>query len=115
MQCYFEHEVFPLCTPLILHPSPTVPFISNRSLNLAVELSDKGSDSRLARVKVPTVIPRLVRIGKRKNEFVLLEEVIAHNIQALFPGVEVLGAHCFRVIRDADVEIRELEAADPIV
>ena len=114
MQCYFEHEVFPLCTPLILHPSPTVPFISNRSLNLAVELSDKGADTRLARVKVPTVIPRLVKIGKRKNEFVLLEEVIAHNIQALFPGVEILGAHCFRVIRDADVEIRELEAADLI-
>lgn len=114
MESYFEHEVFPLCTPLILHPTHSVPFISNRSLNLAVELSDKASDTRLARVKVPTVIPRLVRIGKRKSEFVLLEEVIAHNIQALFPGVEVLGTHCFRVIRDADVEIRELEAADLI-
>jgi len=114
LQTYFEHEVFPLCTPLILHPTPSVPFISNRSLNLAVELSDKGSDMRLARVKVPTVIPRLVRIGKRKNEFVLLEEVISNNIQALFPGVEILGTHCFRVIRDADIEIRELEAADLI-
>jgi len=111
---YFEREVFPLCTPLILHPAPVVPFISNRSLNLAVELSDKGSDVRLARVKVPTVVPRLVRIGKRKHEYVLLEEVMAHNIHALFPGVEVLGAHFFRVIRDADIEIRELEAADLI-
>jgi polyphosphate kinase len=111
---YFQHEVFPLCTPLILHPTPTVPFISNRSLNLAVELSDKGSETKLARVKIPTVIPRLVRIGKRKFEFVLLEEVIAQNIRALFPGVEILGTHCFRVIRDADVEIRELEAADLI-
>lgn len=114
MERYFEHEVFPLCTPLILHPTHSPPFISNRSLNLAVELSDKGGDTRLARVKVPTVIPRLVKIGKRKCEFVLLEEVISHNIQALFPGVEVLGTHCFRVIRDADVEIRELEAADLI-
>ena len=114
MRQYFEHEVFPLCTPLILHPAPSVPFISNRSLNLAVELSDGGPDTKLARVKIPTVIPRLVRLGKRKNEFVLLEDVIAHNIQALFPGVEILGAHCFRVIRDADVEIRELEAADLI-
>jgi polyphosphate kinase len=114
MECYFEHEVFPLCTPLILHPTASIPFISNRSLNLAVELSDKGSDTRLARVKVPNIIPRLVRIGKRKSEFVLLEEVIANNIQALFPGVDVIGTHCFRVIRDADVEIRELEAADLI-
>ena len=114
MQAFFERDVFPLCTPLILHPTPTVPFISNRSLNLAVELRDKGTDTRLARVKVPTVIPRLVRIGKRKNEFVLLEEVIANNMQALFPGVEILGSYCFRVIRDADVEIRELEAADLI-
>ncbi len=114
LQTYFQKEVFPLCTPLILHPSPGVPFISNRSLNLAVELSDKGSDIRLARVKVPTVIPRLVRISKRKHEYVLLEEVIAQNIQALFPGVDVLGTHYFRVIRDADIEIRELEAADLI-
>ena len=116
MEKYFEHEVFPLCTPLMLYPTPTstVPFISNRSLNIAVELSDGGPDIKLARVKIPTVIPRLVRIGKRKNEFVLLEDLISHNIQGLFPGVEILGAHCFRVIRDADVEIRELEAADLI-
>ena len=114
MRSYFHREVFPLCTPLILHPAPVVPFISNRSLNLAVELSDKGSDTRLARVKVPTVIPRLVRLGKRKNEFVPLEQVMANNIHALFPGVEVLGSHFFRVIRDADIEIRQLEAADLI-
>ncbi|MDR3690478.1 MAG: polyphosphate kinase 1 [Fimbriimonas sp.] len=114
LRSYFEREIFPLCTPLILHPAPVVPFISNRSLNIAVELSDKGTDVRLARVKVPTVIPRLVRIGKRKQEYVLLEEVISHNIHALFPGVEVLGSHCFRVIRDADIEIRQLEAADLI-
>lgn len=114
LKSYFEHEVFPLCTPLILYPTHSVPFISNRSLNLAVELSDKGSDTRLARVKVPTVIPRLVKIGKRKHEFVLLEDVISHNIQALFPGVDVVGSYYFRVIRDADVEIRELEAADLI-
>lgn len=114
LEAYFAKEVFPLCTPLILHPAPTVPFISNRSLNLAVELAGHPKDIRLARVKVPTVIPRLVRLSKRKNDFVLLEDVISHNLQALFPGVEIVGSYLFRVIRDADVEIRELEAADLI-
>jgi polyphosphate kinase len=90
-----------------------VPFISNRSLNLAVELR-ADADVRLARVKIPTVVPRFMRIGKRKFEFVRVEEVIEHNLQSLFPGVEIVGAHLFRVIRDADVEIRELEAADLI-
>lgn len=111
---YFQSEVFPLCTPLIIHPAPTLPFISNRSLNMAVELVDDRGELRLARVKIPTVIPRVVRLGKRKNEFVLLEEIIAGNIQAFFPGVEVRGAHLFRVVRDADFEIRELEASDLI-
>jgi polyphosphate kinase len=114
LKTYFDHEVFPLCTPIMLHPAASVPFISNRSLNLAVELSDGAGDVRLARVKVPAGTPRFIPVGKRKFEFVLLEEVIAHNLQALFPGVEIVGAHQFRVLRDADVEIRELEAADLI-
>jgi polyphosphate kinase len=111
---FFQREVFPLCTPIILHPAPRFPFISNRSLNLAVELSDNEGDVRLARIKVPTVIPRAVRLGARGSEFVLLEEIIAANLSALFPGVQVLGSYLFRVMRDADVEIRELEAADLI-
>jgi polyphosphate kinase len=111
---YFEHEVFPLCTPLILHPATTVPFISSRSLNLAVELSDGVSDIRLARVKIPSGTPRFIRVSKRRYEYVLLEDLIAQNLQYLFPGVAVLGSYQFRVIRDADVEIRELDAADLI-
>lgn len=114
MQAVFAREVFPLCTPLILHPAPSVPFISNRSLNLVVELRGKEDERKLARVKVPTVIPRAMRVSARRHEYVLLEDVIAHNLQSLFPGVEILGAHLFRVIRDADIEIRELEAADLI-
>ena len=114
MHQYFSQQVFPLCTPLMLHPATSVPFISNRSLNLCVELADERGDIRLARVKVPTVIPRAIRLGKRKNEFVLLEDLIASEIDSLFPGVEIRGVHQFRVIRDADVEIRELEAADLI-
>jgi polyphosphate kinase len=111
---YFAREVFPLCTPLVLHPAPSAPFISNRSLNLAVQLSDNAKDVRLARVKIPEGIPRAVQLAKSRYEFVMLEDIIAHNLQSLFPGVEIVGAHLFRVLRDADVEIRELEAADLI-
>lgn len=110
---FFRHEVFPLCTPLMLHPATTVPFISNRSLNLAVELAD-SPENRLARVKVPTVIPRLVRLPGRRLEYVLLENLIAQHLGMLFPGVAIAGAYPFRVVRDADIEIRELEASDLI-
>jgi len=108
----FRRDIFPVCTPLLLHPTPSAPFISNRSLNLAVELEDAETGTKLARVKVPSVLPRLIRLHKRRHEYVFLEEVIQHNLANLFPGVEVKGAYTFRVLRDADIEIRELEAAD---
>jgi polyphosphate kinase len=114
MSIYFQKEIFPLCTPLVMHPAPSFPFISSRSLNLAVELTDGDKDVRLLRVKIPTGTPRFIRLGKRKHEYLCLEELISANLAYLFPGVEVLGAHLFRVIRDADVEIRELDAADLI-
>jgi len=112
LDAHFAKEVFPVCTPLKLYPSPSVPFISNRSLNLVVELDGKPGQTRLARVKIPTVVSRLVRIKGTRNEFALLEDVIRHNLGALFRGETILGAYEFRVIRDADIEIRELEAAD---
>lgn len=112
LDAYFTSEVFPLITPLVLHPAPNVPFISSRSLNLAVLLSDGGTETRLARVKIPEGLNRFVRIGRRKWEFIRLEDLIAHNLASLFPGVEILGAWPFRVVRDADVETREIEAAD---
>lgn len=108
----FRQEIFPVCTPLILHPAPSVPFISNRSLNLAVELVESSSSMRLARVKVPTVLKRLVPVRTGSHDFVLMEDVIRQNLRYLFPGVEIAGSHRFRVLRDADIEIRELEAAD---
>lgn len=109
---YFMREVFPVCTPLLLDPAPNVPFISNRSLNLAVVLQDADGTTRLGRVKIPSVVPRLVRINKRRLDFVLLESLVERNLHHLFPGVELRGAYPFRVLRDADIEIRELEAAD---
>jgi polyphosphate kinase len=111
---YFEKEIFPVCTPLALDPAHTLPFISSRSLNLAVELNDVDSEYRLARVKVPPVVPRLVRVSNSDHRYVLLEDLIAHNLHHLFPGLSVSGCYRFRVVRDADVEIQELEASDLI-
>lgn len=108
----FRKDIFPVCTPLALEPANSFPFISNRSLNLAVDLEDPSGGRRLARVKVPTVIPRLIRVTKRRHVYLLLEDVIAANLNLLFPGMKVKGCYRFRVVRDADVEIQELEAAD---
>ena len=111
---FFTSEVFPLCTPLVLYPAVSVPFISNRSLNIVVELGGPGEEPRLARVKVPTVIARAIRLTPKRNDFVFLEDLIIRNISSFFPGLFIRGAYLFRVLRDADVEIRELEAADLI-
>lgn len=112
MDAHFRKSIFPLCTPLVLHPAATIPFISNRSLNISVQLVDEQDNQKLARVKIPTVLPRLIRLGTRGHTYVLTEDVIRNNLPALFPGVEIVSSHMFRVIRDADVEIRELEAED---
>ena len=111
---FFANEVFPLCTPLVLYPAVSVPFISNRSLNIVVELGAPGEEPRLARVKVPTVIARAIRLTPRRNDYVYLEDLIIRNIHSFFPGLTIRGAYLFRVLRDADVEIRELEASDLI-
>ena len=111
---FFASEVFPLCTPLVLYPAVSVPFISNRSLNIVVELGAPGEEPRLARVKVPTVIARAIKLTPKRNDFVFLEDLIIRNIHNFFPGLHIRGAYQFRVLRDADVEIRELEAADLI-
>lgn len=113
LKLYFQRSVFPLCTPLMLEPAITFPFISNRSLNLAVELEDEGT-RKLARVKIPPNLPRLVSVPNQPGTYALLEDVVADNLELLFPGIKIVGCHRFRVIRDADIEIREIEAADLI-
>lgn len=116
---YFEREVFPVCTPLGLDLGHPFPLISSLSLNLAVVLEDPETGRRFARVKVPTVaLPRLIPVpavadGQRSTHtFVWLEQVLAANLSSLFPGMRIVEVHPFRVIRDADIEIQELEAAD---
>ncbi len=119
---YFQREVFPVLTPLALDPSHPFPFISNLSLNLAVILnySPRGKDN-FARVKVPTdLFPRLIRVPDQARErvpkdgirMVFLEDLIAENLDLLFPGCIVRGAYPFRITRDADLEIEEDEASD---
>ena len=114
MAAYFEREVFPVCTPLAVDPAHPFPHISNLSVNLAVLLEDPDGGRRFARLKVPSVLPRLVALPLEdgRQRFVWLEEVLAANLPALFPGMTLLGAHAFRVVRDADLELQELEAED---
>lgn len=108
----FRDEVFPLCTPVILHPAETAPFISSGSLNLAVLASDPELGTKIARVKVPTGAPRAIVLDKSRRQYLLLEDLIEAHLGELFPGVSIHGSYRFRVIRDADVEIKDLEAAD---
>lgn len=112
---YFERDVFPVLTPLALGPGHPFPHISNLSLNLAVVVRDPQVGERFARMKVPGVLPRFVACppdGSGARCVVWLEQVIAANLGALFPGLEVVESHPFRVTRDADLEIREDEASD---
>jgi polyphosphate kinase len=107
----FSELIFPVLTPLAVDPAHPFPYISNLSLNLAVSVRDPSSgDERFARVKVPPLLPRFVALPDGES-FVLLEQVIAAKLGALFPGMEVLAHHPFRVTRDADFELED-EAED---
>ncbi|GGJ88230.1 polyphosphate kinase 1 [Deinococcus aquiradiocola] len=108
---HYLTQIQPVLTPLIVDPSHPFPYISNLSLNLAVQLrDDEGHEPEFARVKVPVgVLPRFVPIG---DVFVLLEDVIAEHLQELFRGREVLAAYEFRVTRNTDYEFDEDEAED---
>jgi polyphosphate kinase len=105
---YFHAEIFPLLTPLAFDPGHPFPLISHRSKNFAVVVRP-GRRARLARVKIPPVLPRFVPLPGREAgglfAFAFLEDVIRGNLEQLFPGVEIVGAHLFRVIRDAGVDV----------
>ena len=110
----FERKLFPILTPLAVDPAHPFPFISNLSLSLAVSVRQPGEEQlRFARVKVPQTLPRWMQVPHTLR-FVPLEEVIAHNLERLFPGMEVLDARPFRVTRNADVRRNE-ETADDLL
>ncbi len=116
LKTYFREKLFPVLTPLAVDPAHPFPYISNLSLNLVVLVSDRETgEENFARVKVPSVLPRFVRIPETKDHtFVPLEQVIAHNLDALFPGMEILSYYPFRITRDAELDIEEEEADDLI-
>jgi polyphosphate kinase len=111
MERHFRQEIFPVLTPLAIGPGRPFPYISNLSLSLLVRLRDPELEhDSFARVKVPKeVIPRFVEISE--HTFIPLEDIIAHHLDALFPGLEIISHHLFRVTRDADFEIND-EADD---
>jgi polyphosphate kinase len=115
METYFRQVVYPVLTPLAFDPGRPFPHISNLSLNLAVAVRDGKGVERFARVKVPDTLPQLVPIDQPAGSrpvLVWLEQVIIGNLQMLFPGLEIMEAYPFRVTRDAEVEIQELESDD---
>ncbi len=108
---YFHANVFPVLTPLAVDPAHPFPYISNLSLSLAVALRGGDGEDRFARVKVPKILPRWVRVGEGWR-YVPLEQLVAANIEALFPGVEILGCFPFRITRNTDFEVDHDEAED---
>lgn len=118
---YFIREIFPVLTPLAFDPSRPFPYISNLSLSFAILVRKPNGDRHFARVKIPSILPRLLRLdkiikSKSKNEYtakyIWLGDLIKHNLHFLFPGMEVLEAHRFRITRNTDIEIQEDEADD---
>ncbi|HET8971342.1 MAG TPA: RNA degradosome polyphosphate kinase, partial [Candidatus Nanopelagicales bacterium] len=105
----FHERVFPVLTPLAVDPAHPFPYISGLSLNLAVIVRNPATGNELfARVKVPPILPRLVNVGPQR--FVPLEDIIAAHLAELFPGMEVLQQHTFRVTRNEDLEVEEDDA-----
>ncbi|MEI2617023.1 MAG: polyphosphate kinase 1 [Thermomicrobiales bacterium] len=111
---YFERQIFPILTPLAVDSGHPFPHISNRSLNLLIVVEDERG-SHIARMKIPSILPRFVAVpdadgnlpvsSRRKQRFVMVEEIIEANLDQLFPGKTIRSSHSFRVIRDADFEI----------
>ena len=108
----FEERIFPVLTPLAVDPAHPFPYISDLSLNLAVVVgAPRGSEQRIARVKVPPLLPRFV-VMPDGERFVPVEQVIAAHLDRLFPGMRVIGQYPFRVTRNADPALEEEEAED---
>jgi polyphosphate kinase len=122
LQYYFEEQIFPVLTPLAVDPGHPFPYISNLSLSLAVVMKHPETGKDLfARVKVPQVLPRFINIppelssepeGQVNWTGIPLEQIIGHNLDALFPGMDIQECHTFRVTRNADIALAEDDADD---
>ncbi len=115
---YFEENIYPVLTPMAVDSSRPFPLIRNKSLNIAalVQKKDKKEEIEFATVQVPSVLPRIIVLPQNEEDTVqkviLLEEVIERNIQKLFLNYDIVCAHPFRIMRNADLSIDEDEAED---
>ncbi|MGE5806183.1 MAG: polyphosphate kinase 1 [Ignavibacteria bacterium] len=122
---YFKKEIFPVLTPLAFDPGRPFPYISNLSISLAILVRKPNGENLFARVKIPSILPRLMEIdkildpgrklpvdGQYSARFIWLGDLIKANLSLLFPGMEIVEAHRFRVTRDTDIELQEDEADD---
>ncbi|BAL92311.1 putative polyphosphate kinase [Actinoplanes missouriensis 431] len=111
LRTFFREQVFPVLTPLAVDPAHPFPYISSRSLNLAVALRYPGEDAAelFARIKVPNNVSRFVTVqnDSRGVRFLPIEELIANHLDQLFPGMQILETHAFRVTRNAELEVDE--------
>ncbi len=110
-QCsrFFERQLYPLLTPLAIDPAHPFPYLSNLSLSIGVVLDDPDDPgARVARVKVPSAVPRFFRAGPQ-GPFVPVERIIAERLDRLFPGMRIVARGYFRVTRDADFDVDEDE------
>lgn len=115
VDCYFEENVYPVLTPMAVDSSRPFPLIRNKSLNIAALVHKKdSSDLEFTMVQVPAVLPRIIELPKEDGEryVILLEEIIERNIQKLFLNYDIVSAHPFRIMRNADFTLDEEEAVD---
>ena len=119
LRTYFSNQIFPVLMPLAVDPAHPFPYISGLSLNLAVRVRNtKTGKQEFARLKVPPMLPRFVRVDRTESvdriRYIALEDLIANQLGDLFPGMEILEHHVFRVTRNEDVEIDEDETENLI-
>jgi polyphosphate kinase len=116
IDAFFETHVFPVLTPLAVDPGHPFPYISNLSLSLAVQLREpENGHEHFARVKVPKSLARWVPVEGRPNHFVPLEQLIGAHLGTLFPGMQILGSHTFRITRYSDLEIADTEENEDLL
>ena len=111
----FESRIFPVLTPLAVDPAHPFPYISNLALSLAIVVRDpKSGEERFARVKLPQTFPRFFQLPNT-FKFVSIEEIVSANLPRLFPGMEIVQCHAFRVTRNADLSVDDEDAEDLLV
>jgi polyphosphate kinase len=121
LDAYFQNDVFPILTPIAIDPGHPFPHVRNKSLNLGVMFEREGEvEPGFGVVQVPMMLPRLIEVAgirmadgsPARHSFVLLEDLVARHVGAVFPGVRLKGVYAFRVMRNFDLEIDEEEAED---